>query len=157
MKLRTSMLAAALACGSLAITGAQAEGNDLKSLERALDTRYHLHPEKIPMMGFMGSFTNITTKRGVCGMSVVTYENLPEGLDREAVTKLIRTHLSHGWSLMVRDHDGKDNGSDDMVWVQPAGERMRMLVVNMEPDEIDLVQMDLSPDELKKWTAEHGG
>ena len=59
---------------------------------------------------------------------------------------------------MVRDHDGKGKGSDDMVWVQPvqasecacswsAWNRMRL----------DLVQMELSPEELKKWTTEHGG
>ncbi len=157
MKLRLKVLAVALICASAGVAGAQAKGNDLKSLERALETQYHLHAEKVPMMGFIGSFTKSTTKGGVRGMSVVTYENLPEGLDREGVATLIKAHLSESWSLMVRDHDGKEKGSDDMVWVQPLGERMRMLVVSMEPDELDLVQMDLSPDELKKWTTEHGG
>jgi hypothetical protein len=75
---------------------------DLGSLERVLETTYHLHGQRVPMMGLVNGFAHIVTKGGVSGMRVVTYENLPTGLDHRAMGELARKHLGTDWSLMVR-------------------------------------------------------
>ena len=153
MKLQPLILA--LLIGTAAAQQAANPGID--TLQHALEAEYHLHAEHIPMMGMMNVFAGGITKGGVRGMRVVTYESLPQSLDRVAISRLVQTHLGGSWSLMVRDRGKGHDAEDDMVWVQPAGERIRMLVVSLEPGELDLVQMELSPDQLAKWKDEHGG
>jgi len=157
--LRTALTAVVVVCGGLCsrYSQAKASANDVSTLQHALDSEFHLHAQHIPMMGIVSLFAHGATHGGVRGMRVVTYEDLPDKLDRDGIAKLVRAHLSSGWSLMVRDHATSKDGEDEMVWVQPAGERVRMLVVSLEPHEIDLVQMDLSPDQLAKWKDENGG
>jgi hypothetical protein len=129
---------------------------DLGSLERVLETTYHLHGQRVPMMGLVNGFAHIVTKGGVSGMRVVTYENLPTGLDHRAMGELARKHLGTDWSLMVRQ-TATGSGDNDLVFVQPAGKRVRMLVMNLDSNELNVVQMELSPEDLKKWEDQHGG
>lgn len=146
--------------GAVSMASAQSASSgkrvDLRTLEHALNSDYHLRGEHVPMMGLVSAFTHLATKGGVGGMRVVTYENLPASLDRDGVGKLVRGHLSESWSLMVRETT-TSTGEDEMVWVQPFGKRVRMLVVDLDGNEIDLVQMEMSPDALRKWESEHGG
>jgi len=158
MKRLRTLMATLLLCGfaCAAFPQAKPSPNDIGTLQRALEAEFHLHAEHIPMMGMVSLFARGKTHGGVRGMRVVTYEGLPDQVDHDGLAKLVRAHLSGGWSLMAREHESK--GDDDMVWVQPAGgERVRMLVVSLETNELDLVQMELSPDQLAKWKDEHGG
>ena len=148
------LMVSVASCFVIAQTAPQS--TDLASLERVLESTYHLHGLHVPMMRFVSGFAHTVTKGGVSGMRVVTYENLPRGLDHQALGDLARAHLGSDWSLMVRDSTQKQE-EDDLVFVQPAGKRVRMLVFNLEASELNIVQMELSPDQLKKWESEHGG
>ena len=151
------MLALGLSVAASAAWAQNAGNPDLGSLQHELHAAYHLEGHGVPMMGLVSGFTHLATKGGVRGMRVVTYENLPDGLDREGVARLVRAHLGSAWTLMLRDRSTAKNGEEDMVWVQPSGKRVRLLVVDLEAGEMDLVQMDLSPEALKQWQDEHGG
>jgi hypothetical protein len=157
-KLRAALAALLLLCAGVYTANSQAKpgASNIDTLQHVLETQFHLHPEHIPMMGMVSLFARGTTHGGVRGMRVVTYENIPNELDHDSIAKLVRTHLGSAWSLMVRDHESK-GAQDDMVWVQPAGERIRMLVVSLDANDLDLVQMELNPDQLAKWKDEHGG
>jgi hypothetical protein len=69
----------------------------------------------------------------------------------------MRTHLNDSWSLLVREQSRAENSEEEMVWVQPFGDRVRLLVLDLEANEMNLVQMELSPEALKKWEDQHGG
>jgi hypothetical protein len=144
------LLAAALFGSSIA--SAQ---TDVGTLEHALSHELHLHGHHMPMMFAVSGLARAFTGGGVRGLKLVTYEDLPGSLDHGAVAELARKHLSDGWSMMVRDRE--KTGDQSFVWVQPVGDRFRLLVMDLEASELDLVQMELSPDQLKKWQAEHGG
>ena len=39
------------------------------------------------------------------------------------------------------------------MYVQPDGARVRMIVISLEANELDLVRMEMSPDALARWKA----
>jgi hypothetical protein len=135
-----------------AVAGAQ---TNVTTLERSLEKELHLHAHHVPMMFAVSGLASAFTGGGVRAMKIATYEDLPATLDHSAVGELARRHLSDGWSLMVRQQEKA--GEQNFVWVQPAGDHFRMLVMSLEAKELDLVQMELSPEQLQKWTEEHGG
>jgi hypothetical protein len=160
MKRMLRFMALAGLCGAFCTGYAQTKTSkitDLGTLERVLHSEYHLHGHHVPMMFMVSGFTRAFTKGGVRGMRVVTYDSLPPELDREEVGNLMRTQLNDSWSLMVREQSTAKNGEEEMVWVQPFSDRVRLLVLDLEANEMNLVQMELSPEALKKWEDEHGG
>jgi hypothetical protein len=134
------------------MAGAQ---TNVSTLEHELAKNLHLHAHHVPMMFAVSGLARAFTGGGVRAMKVATFEDLPGSLDHDAVSELARRHLNDGWSLMVRQQEKA--GEENFVWVQAAGHRFRMLVMSLEAKELDLVQMELSPEQLKKWTEEHGG
>ena len=127
---------------------------DIGSVQRTVDARYHVRGHAIPMMWMVSWVARGFTAGGVRGLDVVTYEHfqLPHG---DTLLPLVREQLGDEWSLMVRDHETTSGGEDDTVWVQPHGSRVRMLVVSLDGDELDLVQMDLTPKLLARWEQKH--
>jgi hypothetical protein len=143
-----------LAAAVLGTSVASAQTN-VKTLEHELAKNLNLHAHHMPLMFAVSGLACAFTGGGVRAMKVATYEDLPATLDRAAVAELARRHLSDGWSLMVRQQEKA--GEENFVWVQPVRDHFRMLVMNLEAKELDLVQMELSPEQWKKWTEEHGG
>lgn len=130
---------------------------NLKTLAQAVDARYHVHGKALPLMWLVSGLARTFSGNGVSNMRLVTYEDIAEaGADHPAFAELVRARLNDGWSLMVRDHVNTPAGEDNTIWVQPHGKRVRLLVVNLEGRELNLIQMELSPEALTRWKIQHG-
>ena len=130
---------------------------DIQTLEHAFSSELHLKATHVPFMGLANGLVQGFSQGGVHALKVVTYESLPVELDHAMIAQLARVHLSGSWSMMVHEKARGDAGEDEMVWVQPAAERIRMLVIDLQADEMNLIQMELRPDQLVKWKEEHTG
>ena len=146
-----------VASGLLQAQANPARYTDVKTLEHALSTELQLKATHVPMMGLASGLARTFTHGGVRGLKVVTYESMPANFDHAAVAQVARVHLSGSWSMMVHTRSTDSNGEDEMVWVQPAGDRVKMLVMDLEAGEMTLAQMELSPEQMVKWKEEHGG
>ena len=129
---------------------------DVGTLERAFAAELQLRATHVPMMGMANGLARAFTHGGVRGLKVVTYETFPRDVDRAAIEQLARMHLSGGWSMMMHERGTAEGGESEMVWVQPAGDRVRLLVIDLEVGEMTLAQMELNPEQLVKWKEEHG-
>ena len=144
-------------CGVCVPTVSAADkGADVNGVVRALDAQYHLHGQRVPLMWMVNAVATVSTHGGVHGMQVVRYEGLPSSLDRGALVEMVRRQLDGGWSLMVRERSMGKGGEDNMVWTQAYGKDVRMLVMNLDGDELNLVQMQMNPETLAQWDKEKG-
>jgi hypothetical protein len=51
---------------------------------------------------------------------------------------------------------GAINGETTLIYASPAGGRMRMMIVCLEPSEATVVELNLSHRAIKKWMKEPG-
>ena len=135
---------------------ASAEPHGFDTLRRALDGELHRQGKGVPMMWAVSLAARGFTGGGVRGLRVVQYEGLPEEAfaDRVALEQTVRRELGAEWSPMVRE---RSEGETSLVYVQPAGKNVRMIVMDLEGRELNLVRMELSPEALARWEREHAG
>ena len=126
------------------------------AVRSALDQQLHVRGKGVPMMWAVSLVARGFSHNGVRGLRVVTYEGLPAEAvaDRVALERTVRERLGREWSPMVRDRSDHETS---LVYVQPAGRDgrlMRMIVVDLDGQEVDLVRLELSPDALARWESE---
>lgn len=132
---------------------------DFNSLVRTVAARYHMHPKPVPMMWIANLCARSITHGGVSGMKVVEFEDADRiaqaGGKPAEFSQLMKTQLGDRWSPLIREHE-KSSG-DSYVYVQSSDESKltRMIVVDLDGAELDLVSINLNPDQLAKWMKEH--
>lgn len=138
---------------------------DFDSLVRGVAARYQMHAKSIPMMWLMNVCARSVTHGGVHGMRVVEFEDAgriarqtgePGGLG-----DLVRERLGERWLRTVRTRNA--DGSETLVYSQSdesgsqsdeGGHHMRLIVVDLEGRELDMVSVSLDAQQLAKWMDE---
>ncbi len=150
MGVMTTLMIVCLCCVGV-VASASSKGDGFDGLVRAVDERYHVHGRGVPMMWAMSLVARGATRGGVRGMRVVTYESFPAGADRTEIDRMVKAKLGAGWTPMVRSRSERETS---LVYVQPDGVWVRMVVVNLEKDELEMVRMEMNPEALARWEDE---
>lgn len=146
----TTAMLVCLCCVGVA-AAANGKGDGFDRLVGALNERYHVHGKGVPMMWAVSLAARGFTHGGVRGMRVVQYEQFPEGVDRAEMEGMVREHLGAAWSPMVRS---RSDAETSLVYMQPDGASTRMVVVNLEGRELNVVRMEMNPEALARWEKE---
>lgn len=132
--------------------------HDFDSLVHAVSERYQVHGKSVPMMWLANICASRFTHGGVHGIKVVEFEDASRitetTTDPAGFGNLIKVQLGDRWSPMVRDHQKNE---DSFVYVQNADDAKftRLIVVDLDKNELDMVSVSLNPDQLAKWMDEH--
>lgn len=147
MKAAPWMFAAMLAL--VPVTGCAASGHDFDAVVSAVQTRYPAHVERVPMMGLISFCAHVATAGGVKGMQVAEFENFRSAPDPAELDRLVSDTLGSGWQRFVTTHDR--NGSVSLIFSQPDGEAMRLLIADYENGELDLVRVEVNGKRMQHW------
>ena len=101
------------------------------------------------MMGFVSLCAHVVTGGGVKGMKIAEFDHLPTAPDPGDLESLVRQTLGGNWQPFVTEH-GRD-GNVSVIYVQPNGGAMRMLIADYEHGELDLVRMEVNGERLAHW------
>jgi hypothetical protein len=149
------------------VAGRAAARPDFDAVVSAVEQRYNTHPQRIPMMGFVSFCAHVATHGGVKGLKIAEFDNLniePGKLilrgeapapDPAGLESLVRNTLGDAWQPFVVDH--QRNGEISIIYVQPNGASMRMLIADYENHELDLVRLELNGDRLAHWVRNPEG
>jgi hypothetical protein len=129
--------------------------HDFDAVVSAIEQRYSAHAERVPMMGFVNFCAWVATGGGVKGMRVAEIDNLPTAPDSDELQKLVRGSLGPNWRPFVTDRES--NGEMSVIYVQPVGGSMRMMIADYEGHELDLVRIEINGDRLRRWMKDPDG
>ncbi len=138
--------------------GQSLANRDFDSLVEAISGRYQMRAKTVPMMWLANICASRFTHGGVRGMKVVEFEDggriAKNGATPAEFGDLVKSELGERWSPVVREHDR--TGEDSYVYVQNAadGDLARLIVVDLDGSELDLVRISLKPDQLARWLNE---
>jgi hypothetical protein len=139
----------------LPITVRAASGHDFDAVVSAVEQRYEAHAEKVPMMGFVSFCAWAVTRGGVKGMKIAEFDHISNVSDSAELEKLVGDSLGDRWERFVVDRER--NGEVDIIYVQPSGSAMRMLIADYEHGELDVVRVEVNADRLKHWMKDPEG
>jgi hypothetical protein len=134
-------------------------GGGFDSVVHSIESRYHVHANRIPFLGLI-SFVSRTASHGaVGGLHVAEIESFTEPVNGEELNSMVEQKLGPGWERMIRE-TGK-SGNQTLVYIHPEGERMGMLVVDKDGNEMDVVQVSVDPkhldDDIDQYRHHHHG
>jgi hypothetical protein len=139
----------------LPITVRAASGHDFDAVVSAVEQRYEAHAEKVPMMGFVNFCAWVATRGGVKGMKIAEFDHLGDVSDSGELEKLVGDSLGDRWERFIVDR--QRGGGVDIIYVQPNGSAMRMVIADYEHGELDLVRMEVNADRLQHWMKDPEG
>jgi hypothetical protein len=115
----------------------------------SIETRYHVHAERIPLLGLVNFVARASTQDGVRGMHVAEIEGFESDVDGEELNRLVAEKLGAGWERVIRQTSRK-GGDQTLIFMRPEGSRMGMFVLDLGGHEMDVVQMSVDPEHLSE-------
>jgi hypothetical protein len=135
--------------------GCAAPGHDFDDVVSSVEHRYSIHAQRVPMMGFVSFCARVATAGGVKDMKVAEFDHVTSISDTNELALLVGDSLGNQWQHFVTDRHG--NGSLSVIFVQPSGQAMRMLIADYDHGELDLVRMELNGEQLAHWMNDPEG
>jgi hypothetical protein len=149
-----SLRAGALIPVLCASTLASAADHEFRGVVRSLESAYRVHHMHIPLLGVALFFAR---PAGVGGLKLAIFEGFKTPTDVVDVSRVIESSLGSDWHPFVRVRSkGDSNGETTLIYASPAGGRMRLMIVCLEPSEATVVELNLNDRAIKKWMKEPG-
>jgi len=137
-----------------ASTPAPAGDHEFRGVVRSIESAYRVHHTHIPLLGVALFFAR---PAGVGGLKLAIFEGFKTPTDVVDVSRVIEGSLGSDWHPFVRVRSkGAINGETTLIYASPAGGRMRMMIVCLEPSEATVVELNLDDRAIKKWMKEPG-
>lgn len=133
-------------------TGCSASSHDFDAVVQGIEQKYSVHAQQMPMMGFISLCARAKTRGGVRDMRIAQFDHLVD-VNPSDLSLLLQSKLGDAWQPFVSSRQLQDGkaGDDSIIYVQPNGDSMRMLVMDYDHGELDLVRMELNGTALAQW------
>lgn len=126
-------------------SGAQGGFDDVVS---TIETRYHVHAQKIPFLGFVSFLSHKTSDEAVGGMHVAEIDDFHADVNGEELNNIVTQKLGAGWERIIRE-TGR-NKKQTLIFMHPEGRRMGLFVLDLDGSEMDVVQLSVDPGHLNE-------
>lgn len=153
MRLQMNRFALLLLGSTLLVsTGCSAADHGFNSVVSAVEHKYSVHAQRIPLMTLVSLCASLKTHGGVRSLRVVEFDNV-RGMDGKDLYPLLRSRLGDEWQPFVTEVSGGKNGGGDqsVILVHPNGSSMGMMIADYDHGELDLVGMEMNGAALSKW------
>ena len=137
-----------------AILLAAGGGMGFDAVVHGIESRYHVHATRIPFMGLISGIAGISTHGGVRGLHVAEIEHLEGPVDGAELNALVEQYAGAGWQRIIRE-TSRSGDEQSLIYVRPDGDRLKMLVVDLDNHEMNVVQMSMNPDRLADEMSNH--
>ena len=140
-----------LLCSS---TLALAGDREFHGLVRSIETTYGVHHMHIPLLGVALFFAR---PAGAHGLRLALFEGFKSPMNSDDVRRIIESSLGTGWYPFVRVRSkGETSGETTLIYASPNGRSLRMMIVNLESSEAQIIELSLRDRDIKKWLKEPG-
>jgi hypothetical protein len=120
----------------------------------SIESRYHAHATRIPLMGVMSLVAHKATRGGVSGVHIAEFDNFQEKVDGDELDAMVEQKLGQGWERMIRETSKKGN-EQTLIFAHPEGGRMGLFVLDLDGNELDVVQVSVDPAHLNETVSKY--
>lgn len=137
----------ALAVPVVVLAGGAQGGFD--GVVSSIETRYHVHAQRIPFLGLISLISHKATNGGVKGVHVAEIDDFHADVDGEELNRMVEEKMGGDWERVIRETSHKGN-SQTLIYMHPEGPRMGLFVLDLDGHEMDVVQVSVDPNHLNE-------
>jgi len=127
---------------------------EFKGIVSSIEHTYGVHHTHIPFLGLAMFFAR---PAGVHGFKLAVFEGFQAPTDSDGLRRTIENSLGPGWYPFIRvQSKGESDGETTLIYTYPCGDKMRMMIVSLEPSEAVVLKMELNEHAVEKWLKEPG-
>ncbi|HKT50017.1 MAG TPA: hypothetical protein VJV96_06950 [Candidatus Angelobacter sp.] len=143
-------------CVALSLRPETVYADDFGRIVHHIEASYHVHRNYRFLMGFAGIAVKFWHVGGVKSMKIAIFEDQHlDGTDTDRkLDEIIARASQSGWRPMVRSVSRR-TGEHVYIYAQDAGKDLKLLVVNVEPNEAEVIQVKVDPKRLEEFIAEN--
>ncbi|HEY2470081.1 MAG TPA: hypothetical protein VGI45_19930 [Terracidiphilus sp.] len=128
-------------------SGAQGGFN---SVVNTIETRYHVHAQRIPFLGFISFVSHKASGDDAVGsLHVAEIDDFHGNVDGDELNNLVTEKLGMGWERVIRETSRKSN-NQTLIFMHTEGRRMGLFIVDLDGGEMDVVQVSVDPNHLNE-------
>jgi hypothetical protein len=124
--------------------------NEFRGVVHAIESTYGVHHMHIPLLGAMTFFAR---PGGFGGIKLAVFENFEMPADVGDFSRVVERSLGPEWHPFIRVRSRSD-GETTLIYTSPSGGKMHMMVVNLEPSEATVLELNLSERAIERWLKE---
>ncbi|HWG19867.1 MAG TPA: hypothetical protein VG225_04990 [Terracidiphilus sp.] len=124
-------------------------------LVRSIETRYHVHADRVPFLGLISLASRHATNGGVSNLHVAEFDDFSASINGEELNAMVEQKLGAEWQRVIREtsHNGR---SQTLIFMHPEGSRMGLFVLDADGHELDVVQLSVDPAHLNESIDHYG-
>ena len=115
----------------------------------SIETRYHVHAQRIPFLGLISLISHKATNGGVNGVHVAEIDDFHADVDGEELNRMVEEKMGRDWERVIRETSRKGN-SQTLIYMHPEGPRMGLFVLDLDGHEMDVVEVSVDPNHLNE-------
>jgi len=152
--------AAPLACGLLSVlwmgtaTAGAAADDDFGQIVHGIEVRYHVHRNYRFLMGLIGLGVRVTHVSGTRDLKAALFEDQHFDATGADLDRLVMSLGARGWQPLVRSFDRR-KGEHTFIYARNEGKNLRVLLVNVEPNEGGVFELTVNQDRLFEFIDRH--
>jgi hypothetical protein len=130
--------------------------DEFGSIVRHIEARYKVHRNYRFLMGFAGLAVKAWRGSGVKDVKIALFENQhfwQSASDRE-LDELVQTAGKSGWQPLVKSYSRR-RAEHSYIYARTEGKDLKLLIVNVQPDEAEVVQVKVDPSKLEEFVNDH--
>ncbi|HEY6251661.1 MAG TPA: hypothetical protein VI685_17015 [Candidatus Angelobacter sp.] len=157
-RIRTAPLLLTFCVFALLAQGRSWAGDEFNNIVHHIESHYHVHRNYRFLMAFAGVVVKCSSFTGVKGFKAAIFENqhLFASESDAAVDEVIQGAGKSGWQPLIRSYSRR-TGEHNYIYAQNHGKDLKLLIVNVEPNEAVVVQVKINPNKLSQFINEHSG
>lgn len=139
-------------------TASAQSDDDFERIVRHIESRYHAHRNYPLLMAFAGMTVKVWQGSGVKDLKIALFEDqqVLQSVSDHEVDQLVQAAGDSGWQTLVKSVSRR-SGDHVYIYAKTEGKGLRLLVVNVEPGESEVVQVKIDPRKLEEFVKEHSG
>ena len=132
--------------------------DDFGRMVHHIESTYHVHRSNRFVLGCAGLVVKFWHVGGVKNLKVAMFEDQHFALraDDVKIDEIASHAMENGWQPMVRSFSRR-SGEHNYVLVRQEGKDLKMLILNLEPNEANVVQVKVDPEKLEKFMDDNVG
>jgi hypothetical protein len=130
--------------------------DDFGRMVHHIESTYHAHRSHRFIMGFAGLVVKCWHVGGVKSFKAAIFENqnfMKTGDDTK-IDAIARHAEEDGWQPMVRSFSRR-SGEHNYIFVRTEGKDLKMLILNLEQNEANVIQVKVDPQKLDEFMEEN--
>jgi hypothetical protein len=143
-------------CVALSFSPDIVYADDFGRIVHHIEASYNVHRNYRFLMGCAGVVVKFWHVGGVKSMKMAIFEDQHlDGTDTDKkLDEIVARASKSGWQPMVRSISRR-SGEHVYIYAQQAGQDLKLLVVNVEPNEAEVIQVKIDPKRLEEFIAEN--